>query len=107
MAVGMSCESLEVQTPGNRQFGYLVGAFLQVILFFRLDKRDVRSGPAPSTAERGSNLQRLPASKAVGEVWHDLLLANPSQPRLHHFRRVGRFGFVGYMSPVEYERQYA
>lgn len=40
MTVGMSCKSLEVQTPGNRQFSYPVGAFLQVILFFRLDKRD-------------------------------------------------------------------
>ena len=40
MTVGMGCKSLEVQTPGNRQFSYLAGAFLQVILFFRLDKRD-------------------------------------------------------------------
>ena len=41
MTVGMGCKSLEVQTPGNRQFSYPVGAFLQVILFFRLDKRGV------------------------------------------------------------------
>ena len=45
MTVGMSCKSPEVQTLGNRQFGYLVGAFLQVILFFRLDKRDVCCRP--------------------------------------------------------------
>ena len=94
MTVGMGYKSLEVQTPGNRQFSYLAGAFLQVILFFRLDKRDERRGPAPRAAERGGNLQRLPASKAVGEAWHDLLLANSPQPRLDHLRRVGRFGFV-------------
>ena len=41
MTVGISCKSLEVQTPGNRWFSYLVAVFLQVILFFRLDKRDV------------------------------------------------------------------
>ena len=45
MTVGMGCKSLEVQTPGNRQFSYPVGAFLQVILFFRLDKRDVCCRP--------------------------------------------------------------
>ena len=61
---------------------------------FRLDKRDERRGPAPRVAERGDNLQRLPAPKAAGEVGHDLLLANPSQPRLYNLRRVDRFGFV-------------
>ena len=40
MTVGMSCKSLEIQTLENRWFSYLVEAFLQVILFFRLDKRD-------------------------------------------------------------------
>ena len=63
-------------------------------MFFRLDKRDERRGPAPGAAERGYNLQRLPAPKAAGEARHDLLLANPSQPRLHNLRRVGRSGFV-------------
>ena len=43
MTVGMSCKSLEVQTPGNRQLGYPAGVFLQVILFFHLDKRDARN----------------------------------------------------------------
>ena len=98
----MSCESLEVQTPGNRQFGYLVGAFLQVILFFRLDKRDERRGPPPRAAEQGSNLQRLPAPKAAGEAWYDPLLANPPQPRLHNLRRVGRFGFVAICSDLPF-----
>nr|WP_302143913.1 sugar transferase [Senegalimassilia anaerobia] len=51
-------------------------------------------GPAPRAAERGCGLQRLPAPKAAGEARHDLLLANPPQPRLHHLRRVGRFGFM-------------
>ena len=50
MTVGMSCKSLEVQTPGNRWFSYLVGVFLQVILFFRLDKRDVAHRPAPGAS---------------------------------------------------------
>ena len=45
MTVGMGCKSLEVQTPGNRRLSYLVGAFLQVILFFRPDKRDVCCRP--------------------------------------------------------------
>ena len=72
---------------------------------FRLDKRDERCGPAPHAAERGGSLQRLPAPKATGEARHDLLLANPPQPRLHHLRRVGRFGPVtapsmGPYSPV-------
>lgn len=39
-----------------------------------------RRGPAPCAAERGSNLQRLPAPKAACEARHDLLLANPPQP---------------------------
>ena len=95
MKVGMSCKSLEAQTPEDKSLNYLAGAFLQVILFLRLDKRDERRGPAPRAAERGCNLQRLPASKAAGEAGHDLLLANPSQPRLDYLRRVGRFGFVG------------
>ena len=63
-------------------------------MFFRLDKRDERRGPAPRAAERGCSLQRLPAPKAAGEARHDLLLANPSQSRLHYLRRVGRFGPV-------------
>ena len=46
MTVGMSRKSLEIQTLENRWFNCLVGAFLQVVLFFRLDKRVVRSGPA-------------------------------------------------------------
>ena len=45
MTVGMSCKSLEIQTLENRWFSYLVEAFLQVILFFRLDKRDVCCRP--------------------------------------------------------------
>ena len=63
-------------------------------MFFRLDKRDECRGPAPRAAERGSNLQRLPAPKAAGEARHDLLLANSSQPRLNNLRRVGRLGLV-------------
>lgn len=58
-------------------------------LFLRLDKRDERRGPAPRAAERGGNLQRLPAPKAACEARHDLLLANPPQPRLDYLRRVG------------------
>lgn len=61
---------------------------------FRLDKRDERCGPALHAAERGGSLQRLPAPKAAGEARHDLLLANPPQPRLDYLRQVGRPGFV-------------
>lgn len=63
MTVRMSCKSLEIQTPGNRWFGYLVGAFLQVILFFRLDKRDERRGTAPRAAERSGNPQTTTSVK--------------------------------------------
>ena len=38
MTVGMSCKNLEIQTLENRWFSYLVGTFLQVILFFVLTK---------------------------------------------------------------------
>lgn len=48
MTVGMGCKSLEVQTPGNRQFSYPVGAFLQVILFFVLTKGMSAVGPRPT-----------------------------------------------------------
>ena len=94
----MSSKSLEVQTLGNRWFNYPAGAFLQVILFFRLDKRDGRRGLAPRAAERGDNLQRLPALKVAGEAGYDLLLPNPSQPRLHNLLQVGRFGPVACVS---------
>ena len=48
MAVGMSCESLEVQTPVNRQFSYLVRAFLQVSCFLVLTKGMSVVGPRPA-----------------------------------------------------------
>lgn len=48
MTVGMGYKSLEVQTPGNRQFSYLAGAFLQVILFFVLTKGMSVVGPRPA-----------------------------------------------------------
>ena len=63
-----------------------------------------RRGPAPCAVERGCNLQRLPAPKAAGEARHDLLLANSSQPRLDHLRRVGRFGFALYQEVLRLER---
>ena len=44
----MSCKSLKVQTPESRQFGYLVGVFLQVVLFFVLTKGMSVVGPRPA-----------------------------------------------------------
>lgn len=48
MTVGMSCKSLKVQTPESRQFSYLVGVFLQVVLFFVLTKGMSVVGPRPA-----------------------------------------------------------
>ena len=71
MTVGMSCKSLEIQTPENRWFGYLVGAFLQVILCFRLDKRDVCCRPTaysrhPTTRVRTASASVLRPPRRAG-----------------------------------------
>ena len=67
----MSCKSLEAQTPEDKSLNYLAGAFLQVILFFRLDKRDVCCRPTaysrhPSTYVRTASASVLRSPRRVG-----------------------------------------